>query len=310
LRLLESRSSTALIIAIVFTLLLIAVWYVTPAATVSALLISDLENLDSIGTMEGTAGKEGYFLIRTVFEDVWEVPILVKAHVYTTNVTEDEIILRIDANVIRADTNETIPDLSGTSIYVINKLTHENVKDSPQADKPREGYDPFYPSHLEAGEDIPNVWLDNLNETGTLEFVRTVKIEDVELYEYFVNKTITKELVIPDLGDTPEKPGNYTLTSIKTVLIEPLSGLPMYTSNETFIIVKNPAPPVVYVTYKDKAVDLVTSRLAHGAMELLEFDKEVKGWILGAIFVTLIVAFIFNTRSLYHTHKMLPEAKT
>lgn len=296
---LKSRSSTALIIGIIFTLLLIAVWYVTPAATVSPLLVSDLENLDSIGTMEGTAGKEGYFLIRIVFEDVWEVPILVKAHVYTANVTGDMIVLRIDANVIRADTNETIPDLSGNSTYVINKLTRENVKDAPEANKPREGYDPFYPSHLKAGEDIPNVWLDNLNETGTLEFVRAVKIEDVELYEYFANKTITKELVIPDLGDTPEKPGNYNLTSTKRVLIEPLSGLPMYTKNETFILVKNPAPPVVYVTYKDRAVDLVTSRLAHGAMELLEFDKEVKGWILGAIVVILTVAFIFNTRSLY-----------
>jgi len=288
----------ALIIGIILVLSLVAVWYITPVPTVSPLIVSDLENLDAIGTMEGTAGKEGYFLIRSAY-GVWELPILIKAHIYTTNVTGDNIILRIDANITRADTNETIPELSGNSTYMLNKLTHENVKDAPEANKPREGYDPFYPPHLKAGEDIPNVWLDNLNDTGTLEFVRAVKIEDVELYEYFLSKTITKKLVVsPDLGDYPENPGNYTLTSIKNVLIEPLSGLPMYTKNETFILAKNPEPPVVYVTYKDRAVDLVTARLAHGAMQVLEFDKGVKGWILGAIVVILMVAFIFNTRSL------------
>jgi hypothetical protein len=42
-------------------------------------------------------------------------------------------------------------------------------------------------------------------------------------------------------------------------------------------------------------------------MGVLEFDKEVKGWILGAAVVILTVTFIFNTRSL--TRKPSPQAK-
>ena len=384
----------ALIIGIILMLSLIAVWYVTPVPKVSSLILSDLENLDFISTMEGTFGEIGYLAGGDYFGE-FKVPILIEAHVYTTNVTGDNIIMRIDMDMIRAGTirlqnataidltnpictqwslkskigtpqkyhlqswkdnnkdgklsssdrinmnvtkggevlgprpcdvqeveygaicnmsvtNETIPDLSGNSTYVFNKLTRENVPDALEEypDKNRTGYDPFYPSHLKPGEDILNVWLDNLNDTGTLEFVRTVEIEDVELYEYSLNKEITIET---DLGVGP---GNYTLTNTKTVLIEPLSGLPVYTKNETLIIVKMPPSgtgkplKVVYLTYKDKEMDLVTPRLAHGAMQVLEFDKEVKGWILGAIVVILTVAFIFNTRSLSRARKIPPKAKT
>jgi len=391
---LKSKFNMALIIAIILMLSLIAVWYVIPARKVSPLIVSDLEKLDTISTMEGTTGMGGYFFPDWAGYGVPSFPILIIAHVYTTNVTGDNIILRIDANIVRADTtrlrnetaidltnpvctkwnatsepdvqvfdkkyriqswedidedgklsssdrvymnisrldprwcdvqeveygaicyvtiaNESIIELSGNSTYVFNKLTHENVEDAPEANKPRRGYDPFYPSHIKLGEDIPNAWLDNLNETGTFEFVNATKIEDVELYEYFLNKTITKELVIPDFD---KRPANYTLTSTKRVLIEPLSGLPVYTKNETFIMLKQrrgmPENPLklVYLTYKDKELDLVTPRLAHGAMQLLEFDKEARGWILGAIAVILIVAFIFNTRSLYRARKMLPKAK-
>jgi hypothetical protein len=42
--------------------------------------------------------------------------------------------------------------------------------DAPEADRPREGYDNFYPLHLKAGEDIPSAWIENLNTTATLEF--------------------------------------------------------------------------------------------------------------------------------------------
>jgi hypothetical protein len=308
---LKSKFNIALIIGIIFMLSLIAVWYVTPAPTVSPLIVSDLENLNAVSIMEGTAGKEGYLLIQSIY-GVWEVPIRIEAHLNTTNVIGDNIILRINATVIRSDTNETIPDLSGTSTYVFNKLTHENVWGAPEADKNRTGYDPFYPSHLKAGENITNAWLDNLDETGTLKFVRAVKKEDVELYEYFVNKTVTKKMVLPGVNYD-----NYTLTSIKTVLIEPLSGIPAYTQEETLIIWGNwfntdknatMSNPLIYVTYHDRAPDLVTARLASGAMGVLEFDKEAKGWILGAAVVILTITFILNTRSL--TRKPSPQAKT
>jgi len=396
---LKSKFNMALIIAIILTLSLIAVWYVIPIPKVSPLIVSDLENLDAISTMEGTFSGfacEGLY-------SVSELPIRIEAHLHTTNGTirlqnetainltnpvdtkwraisetnvlldkkyhlqswkdidkdgklsssdqininktepapvgpwwydvqevwkygafcdiiacprmGDDIILRIDANILRADTNETIPELSGNSTYVFNKLTRENVKDAPEANKPREGYDPFYPLHLKLGEDISNVWLDNLDETGTLKFNRTVKIEDVELYEYFLNKTlITNETVIPGLYYD-----NYTVTYTKTALIEPLSGIPTYTENETLIIVGTwfnsfkgvtESKKLIHLTYKDKELDLVTPRLAHGAMQVLEFDKEVKGWILGAIVVILTVAFIFNTRSLSRARKTTPQAKT
>jgi len=471
---LKSKFNMALIIAIILMLSLIGVWYVIPVPKVSPLIVSDLENLDAIATMEGTLGKKGYLLVKPMYGD-WNVSILIKAHIYTTNGTirlqnttainltnpvctrwraisetdalldnkyhiqswkdidEDEklsssdqiymnktepapvgpwwydvqevwkygafcniialprtgdnIILIIDTTIARADTiclqnttainltnpvctqwdaisypdvrlgkkyhiqswkdidedeklsssdqikmditkpamdprwcdvqeveygaicnmtitNETIPEVSGISTYVFNKLTHENEKDAPEANKPREGYDPFYPLHLKPDEDIPNAWLDNLDETGTLKFVEAVKIEDVELYEYFVNKTITKEMVLPGVNFK-----NYTLTSTKRVLIEPLSGLPVYTKNETFIIWGENRVPIVYLTYKDKELDLVTPRLARGAMQVLEFDKEVKGWILGAIVVILTVAFIFSARSLSRARKILPKAK-
>lgn len=392
----------ALIIGIIFTLSLTTAWYVTPVPKASPLILSDLENLDFISTMEGTV--KGFAVEGLYHEE--NLSIRIEAHVYaitnytirlqnTTAInltnpictqwrtvsetdilsdkkyhlqnwkdidkdeklsssdqinlnktepapvgprwydvqevwkygafcniiarprTGDNIILSIDSNIIRVDTNETLTDFSGSSTYVFNKLTRENVPDAPEADKPREGYDPFYPSHIKLGEDISNAWLDNLNETGTLEFVRAVEMEDVELYEYFVNKVIiTKKVVIPPLYYD-----NYTLTSTKTVLIEPLSGLPVYTKNETFIIVGNKSlsykgktwmesKTLVYVTYKDKEMDLATPRLAHGAMQVLEFDKEVKGWILGAIIVILTVAFIVNTGSLSRTRKRLTKAKT
>jgi len=290
---------------------LIAVWYVIPAPTVSPLIVSDLENLDAVAIMEGTAGKEGYLLIQSIY-GVWEVPVRIEAHLNTTNVIGDNIILRIDANVIKADTNETIPDLSGNSTYVFNKLTRENIEEAPEADKPRRGYNPFYPSHLKLGEDIPNVWLDYpLDMLATLEFVRAVKIEDVKLYEYFVSKTVTKEMVLPGVNYD-----NYTITTIKTVLIEPLSGIPTYTQEETLMIwgnwfdtTKNAtmSTKLIYLTYHDRAPDLVTARLAHGAMAVLEFDKLMKGLILGAAVVILTITFIFNTRSL--TRKTPLQAK-
>lgn len=484
---LKSKFSMALIIAIILTLSLIAVWYVTPVPKVSPLILSDIENLDFIATMEGTFGKEGEaYLFCKILCGVWEVPILIESHVYTTNGTirlqnataihltnpictqwraisepdvllgkkyhlqnwtdknndgklsssdqininktepapvgplwcdvedveygaiyyinitagadkvclqnataidltnpactqwraisalaekyhllnwtdnnkdgklsssdqidmnktepepvgprwwdvqdveyaaiyymtvtknvGDNIILWFDTNIIRTDTNETIADLSGISTYVFNKLTRENVEDAPEASKNRTGFDPFYPSHIKLGENISNIWLDNIDETGTLRFVKTVKEEDVELYEYFLNKTLTKEWDFP--GGFYD---NYTLTNTKNVLIEPLSGLPVYTKNETVIVVGNwfntaknvtESTNLIYLTYRDKEMDLVTPRLAHGAMEVLEFDKVVKGWILGAIIVILTVAFIFNTGSLWRARKMPSKAKT
>lgn len=295
---LKRKSSIALIVGILVMVLLIPIWYMMLAPL---MITSELEKIDLETSNVGTFGKKGYIGTYSVINrsGVWEIPISITAHAYATKVEGENVTLRIDATTIREDTGETLPaPFSINSTYVFNKFTLENVKDSPEADKPRQGYDPLYPSHLKAGENISNAWLENLNITATLEFKESILEQGVTLYKYFVNETITKLLWIEDLGESR----NCTLTSTKSILIEPLSGLLAYTENETlnWIITHGTTKlPFVYLTYRStaeaKAEGIATAKTAYDALQLLELYIPT---ILGVIVIILVIVFIFNVRRL------------
>jgi len=285
---LKSKSSIGLILGTIIILLIIPTWYIMLAPSIIA---SEIEKMDTTTSYEGTLGKEEYtqFLDDIVaseiektnittsyegtlyytsygvsYENVW--PILIEAHVYADEVKGDNVSLKIEANTMNM-TNPNAPnrldEFSYNLTYVINKFTLQNVPDAPDADNNRTGYDPLYPQHLEVDEDVPNVWLDNLNVTATLEYRESIE-EGIELHRYFVNETITKEM------ETPFGLRNVTLTSAKTLLIEPLSGVLAYTENETLI---------AWMGYKQnkyhmKLVDLTYESTAEAKAEGIELAKK------------------------------------
>jgi len=243
------------------------------------MIVSELEKIDLLYVYEGTLEFLGH-----------PSPILFEAHLYVETVKGDNVTLKIDVNVITGPSG-----LSRNSTYVFNKFTRENVRESPEADKPREGYDPLFPSHLEADEDIPMAWLDNLNTTATLEFKESVKEEGVTLYKYFVNKTI----IDPDyyLGP-PVGYANCSLMSTKTILIEPLSGLWTYTENETFSVARGGAVLTTLTwnsTAEDKAEKLADAKAAHDGIQLLELYIPT---ILGVTIIVLTITLAYNVRRL------------
>ena len=243
------------------------------------IIVSELEKIDLLYVYEGTFKHLGY-----------PSPVLFEAHLYVEKVEGDNVTLKIDVNVITGPSG-----LSRKSTYVFNKFTRENVRDAPEADKPREGYDPLFLSHLKADEDIPGAWLDNLNTTATLEFKEGVSEEGVTLYKYFVEKKITNETNIPDLGIR-----NITFTSTKTILIEPLSGMLTYAENETFSQIDlDTGQLLVYLefssTAEDKAQKLADAKTVHGNIQLLELYIPT---ILGVIIIVLTIALAYNVRRL------------
>jgi hypothetical protein len=274
---LKRKSSVALIIGIIMVLLLIPAWCMTLAPF---LMVSELEKIDVLYVYEGTLEFLGH-----------PSPILFDAHLYVETVKEDNATLRIDVNVITGPSG-----LSRNSTYVFNKFTRENVRDAPEADKPREGYDPLFPSHLKADEDIPMAWLDNLNTTATLEFKESVKEEGVTLYKYFVNKTI----IDPDyyLGP-PVGYGNCSLMSTKTILIEPLSGLWIYTEDEKFSVTTENGAVLTVLTWnstaESKAEKLAEAKAVYGSIQLLEVYVPA---ILGVAIIILTIALAYNIRRL------------
>ncbi len=266
-----------LIIGTIAMLLLLPLWSMILAPSI---MISELEKIDLLYVYEGTFEYLGY-----------PSPILFEAHLYVEEVKGDDVTLKIDVKLLTGEA-----PVSRNSTYVFNKYTRENVREAPEADKPREGYDPLFPSHLKSSEDIPEAWLDNLNTTATLEFKGSIREEGVTLYKYFVNKTI----IDPDyyLGQ-PFGYANCSLMSTKTILIEPLSGLWTYTENETFSLISNVVPPWVigYLTYKStsdsKAEKLAEAKALHDSIQLLEFYIPT---ILGVIAILLAIALILNVR--------------
>ncbi len=295
---LKHKSSIALIVGILIIVLLIPIWSMVLAPLMITL---ELEKIDLTTSYVGTFGKEGYIGTYSVINrsGVWEIPINVTAHIYTIKVEGQKITLSLDATMIREDSGETLPaPFSINSTYVFNKFTLENVKDSAEADKPREGYYPLYPSHLKVGQNISKAWLENLNITGTLEFRESLVEQGVTLYKYFVNETITKFLWIENL----EIFRNSTLTSTGSILIEPVSGLLAYTENETlnWIITHGTTKlPFVYLTYgstaEAKTEGIATAKMAYDSLQLLELYIPT---ILGALMITLVIVFIYNVRRL------------
>jgi len=289
---LKRKSSIALITGIIVVLVLMPLWYMMLAPS---LVVSELEKIDLTTSFEGNLYYFGYGPGSPKFH------ITIDAHVYAEEVKGDNVILRLDAammNITDPDRPNKLEDFSYNLTYVFNKFTLENVGDAPEADNNRTGYDPLFPSHLKAGEDINKVWIENLNTTATLEFEESVKQEGVTLYKYSLEKTITKEMTVLPFGLR-----NFTLTSAKTILIEPLSGMQAYTEDETLI---------VYVHYEQqepaKLVDLkyestaeakddgiAEAKTLYDSMQLLDLYIPT---IFGAVAIILLVGLAFNTRRL------------
>jgi len=279
---LKRKSSVALIIGIVIILLFIPTWY---GVLAPSLIISELEKFEVATSYEGTCERPYPYA---------PTPILIGAHAYAEEVKGDNIIMKMDINTTFDGVE--LPELSANSTYVFNKFTRENVENASEADKPREGYDYIYPSHLKAGEGIPKAWLENLNTTATLEFKKNIVEEGVTLYKYSAEKTITKEMYIPFYGTQ-----NCTLTSTKTILIEPLSGVWIYTENETFsLTLLDPVEyKLLYLKYNStaeaKTQRLTDAKTVYNGMQLFELYIPS---ILGVISVILTIALAFNVRRL------------
>lgn len=286
---LKRRSSLALIIGIVAFLVFVPIWHVI---VMPSIIVSEIEKMDAMFTFEGIIRPSPLLGLGT-----GEIPIQVRAHVYVIGLNGDNVIVRVKVNMTRTDTGEMLPDFSENSTYVFNKFSRENVWGAPEADKNRTGYSILYPMHLKSGDDIPNVWLDQLDTTATLRFKEEVVEEGITLYKYFVNETLTKKLWIKEIRDWR----NCTLTSTKTVLIEPLSGVLAYTENETFSLVINgsewgiPDIPLIYLTYRstveDRSKGIMGAKDVHEGIQLLELYIPM---ILGVCAFILTICLVFN----------------
>ena len=291
---LKRKSSIALIVGIIIILLLIPLWYMMLAPSIIA---SEIEKTDVTTSYEGTLDRFGIGR---------DIPILIEAHAYVEEVKGDNIILKIEANMMNMtnpDNPNRLEEFSYNLTYVINKFTLENVPDAPDADKNRTGYDPLYPLHLKAGENISKAWLDNLNVTATLEFKGSQEEEGVELYKYFVNETRTIETVLTTEG---EEIGlrNVTVTNTKTLLIEPLSGALAYTENETITVYMGWKQDLYHLklvdlTYKSpveaKTEGIALAKTTYEGLQLLELYIPT---IFGLVATILIVGLALNVRRL------------
>lgn len=289
---LKRKSNIALIAGIIIVLLLIPLWY---TMLVPIIIASEIEKMDLTTSYEGNLYYSDYGLGRP------KLPILIEGHVFADEVKGDNIILKIEANtmnITNPDNPNRLDEFSYNLTYVINKFTLENVPDALEADKNRTGYDPLYPMHLKAGEEIRNVWLDNLNVTATLEFKESIKEQGVKLHKYFVNETITTETQLP-FGLR-----NVTVTSTKTLLIEPLSGVLAYTENETLTAYMGWKQEKYYLklvelTYRNteeaKTEGIELAKATYDGIQLLEFYLPT---ILGVVVIILVIGLSLNIRRL------------
>ncbi|UCH31114.1 MAG: hypothetical protein JSV05_06275 [Candidatus Bathyarchaeota archaeon] len=280
LPLLKHKSSVVLGVIIIVMILFLPIWHLMVSPSI---IRSELERID---LLYGYDGAFGYVVAPS--------PIVFNAHIYATEAQGENVTLKMDLHLISGQA-----PMFQNSTYVFDKFTRQNVRDAVKASKPREGYDPLFPSHLKMGEDIQLAWLDNLNTTATLEFVESITEEGVTLYKYFVNKTVVDPNYF--LEGWPHGFHNCTLTTTKTILIEPLSGLWTYTENETFSLTLNSDPPLelAFLTYKStlesKAEKLIESRTLYESMLLLELYIPV---IVGVVVIVLGILLFLNVRRL------------
>ena len=91
---------------------------------------------------------------------------------------------------------------------------------------------------------------------------------------------------------------NVTLTATKTILIEPLSGLWVYTENET-LYMRDVIGQLNYAYYHStdeaKTEGLATAKAAYDGMQLLELYVPT---ILGIVIIVLTIALAYNLRRL------------
>lgn len=297
---LKSKSSIALIAIIIILLLLLPIWYIM---LVPSIMASEIEKIDSTTTFEGTVKGEICKLLYGVGEDE-EIQITITVHLYVEAVKGDNVVVRMDTRMKnRTATGESLSDFDQNLTYVFNKFTRENDPKATEADKPREGYDPLYPLHLEKGENF-TTWFDPLNTTGTLEFKESIVEEGLTLYRYSGSKTITNVTFMNIFTEC-------TVSFLRTVLVEPLSGLPAYYENETLCVLRErvgqPSRLLLYLTYEstDEAKDqgMADAKAAYDGIQLLELYLPT---ILGVVVIVLIIGLAFNVRRL--KRKMAPSA--
>lgn len=298
---LKNKSSIALITGIIVLLLLIPIWYITLAPSIMA---SEIEKIDSTTSYEGNIKGEICRLLYGV-EKKEEIQITVTVHLYAEAVEGDNVIVKMNTKMVnRTDTEEALSDFDQDLTYVFNKFTRENDPNATAADKPREGYDPVYPSHLKKGENF-TTWFDPLNTTGTLEFKGSILEEGITLYRYSGSKTLTNTVFMNMFTDC-------TVSFARTVLVEPLSGLPVYYENETLCVklerVGLPSRLLLYLTYEStdesKTQGIADAKAAYDGVQLLELYLPT---ILGVIATILLIGLAFNIRRL--KRKMASSAK-
>jgi len=128
-----------------------------------------------------------------------------------------------------------------------------------------------------------------------LEFKDSIVEDGVILYRYSGSKTLT-DMTFMGFTDS-------TLSFTRTVLVEPLSGLPAYTEEERFCFNTTragyPSLPILYLTYKSTAESktdgLETAKTSFEGLQLLEL---ILPTIFGVVAIILVIGLAFNIRRL------------
>jgi hypothetical protein len=183
-------------------------------------------------------------------------------------------------------TNETLPRFAGPTTLVIDKYTGAYWPGSG-----KKGYATLYPRNLKPGEAI-NVWDDELNTTGALEFNASVVEQGVTLFRYTMNQTSTEMMSLDGLGTR-----NVTLHYTEITYIEPTMGVPTYTQNNTFVIylTTDPSYRLIYLSFADSNASITsgiaTAKEAYNGTQILDVYLPTA---LGAVTAILVVGLTVN----------------
>ena len=222
-------------------------------------------------------------------------PAEFERHVYVTESDDDTLVLQQD---IKSEWywNETFYYLTltptpytGINCTMWDNTTHVLKRDfdnphnveSPLADRSRTGYSLLFPSNQREGNDIENVFVDDVNITSKLEFTDVKELEGLTVYGYQGN--VQK--------DCTDSLGVYVDVSVK-FLLEPLSGLIVHFLEKTVTYFADPGYTIVgEITFSEvsssvaKGVEDVKS--ARSKIRLIEF------WVPVLTVITMVFASVF-----------------
>ncbi len=169
-----------------------------------------------------------------------------------------------------------------TTHVVKRDLNNPHNVESPLADRSRTGYSLLFPSHQSEGNDIENVFVDDVNITSKLDFTDAKELEGLTVYEYQGN--VQK--------DCTDSLGVYVDVSVN-FLLEPLSGLIVNFLEKTVTYFADPGYAIVVgeITFSEvsssveKGVEDVKS--VRSKIRLIEF------WVPVLTVITMVFAFAF-----------------